>query len=204
MKNKILELLNSERENYVERDVEDLYNMVSQRTGVPVETVAAIGGIESTHGKFEENPRSNAKGVFQTMPAMIKALYPEGQESPKSFTTQEEVMTGLLNATLKKLGKDVSPEDMYLKHNLGSGKFRKLSSLAPDEPVEKVLPKQVVRANKELFQGKSLDEVRDFIEKKLNKGLETFEPKPKFEDTLKQQNEFLNYVEDLKQKRGKK
>lgn len=162
-------LKDNKRDNYVERTVDDLYNRVSERTGVDKSTIQKIGGVESEHGKYEDNfAGSSAKGVFQLMPALIKSIKPEGLNSPKSFSTQEDVMTGYLTEIKKKLGVDVPEEELYAYHNLGYPKFQKLKRAKDSEQVAKVLPERIINANKKLYKGKTKKEAFGQIRRMLN------------------------------------
>ena len=183
-KNKLLELLTQNRENFVERTPEDVYKMVSQRTGVPERDIAAIGGIESTHGKYQDNPRSSAKGIFQLMPSIIAKLKPEGLEAPKDLGVQEDVMVGLLEESLKKLP-EASARDLYIKHNLGLGSAKRLLKADDKDSAEQLLSKKVVKSNPELFKGKRVKDTKKLIDRKLEKALEEYEPEITLEDLLK-------------------
>jgi hypothetical protein len=184
MKNKLLELLMQNRDNFVERKPQDVYKMVSQRTGVPEEDVAAIGGVESTHGKYQDNPRSQAKGLFQLMPSVIAKLKPEGVETPKDLGVQEDVMVDLLEESLKKLPKK-SLQDLYLKHNLGLGNAKKMMLAGDKDSVEQLLPSKIVKGNPEFFKNKKVGEAKELIDLKLKKALDEYNPELTLEDLLK-------------------
>lgn len=193
MKNKLLELLQKQnRDNYVERSVEDLYNSVAEKTGYTPEEIAQIGGVESQHGKYEKNfAGSRAKGVFQLMPAIIKALKPEGLKSPNSFSTQEDVMIDLLNDTKKKLGDDVSIEDTYLRHNLGSGAAKRLMKAPTSSQTYAVLPEKVIESNAKLYKDRSIAEAKDNLRQLLKEKGDEFEFSPKFQDLLEEEYNLL-------------
>lgn len=162
-------LKNDNRKNYVERTVDDLYNMVAERTGVKKSTIQKIGGLESQHGKYEDNlAGSSAKGVFQLMPALIKSIKPEGLNSPKSFSTQEDVMTGYLQEIKKNLKKNAPEEELYAYHNLGYPKYKKLQKIKDNEQVSKVLSEKIINANKKLYKDKTKKQAFEEIRKMLN------------------------------------
>lgn len=165
----ILELLkNKDRENYVERTPEDLYTRVSERTGVDKNTIKKIGGVESEHGKYEDNfAGSSAKGVFQLMPNLIKNFKPEGMKSPKSFSTQEDVMTGYLKEMTKKIGVDAPEEDFYAYHNLGYPKFKRFKKAKDDQPMEQVLPLEIIRKNPKFYKDKTKKQAVEEIKNML-------------------------------------
>jgi hypothetical protein len=193
MKNKLLELLKKQnRDNYVERSVEDLYNRVAERTGFTPEEIAKIGGVESQHGKYDKNfAGSRARGVFQLMPSIIKALKPSGLKSPTSFDTQEDVMSDLLNDTKNKLGDDVSLEDAYVRHNLGSGNAKKLLRSPASVTTESVLSNKIIESNPKLYKDKTVGESKKDIKEFLEKRGSEFEFSPKFEDLLEEEFNIL-------------
>jgi hypothetical protein len=56
LKSNFLDFLKGQkRDNFVERTPDDLYNRVSERTGVDKSTIQKIGKLESQHGKYEDN-----------------------------------------------------------------------------------------------------------------------------------------------------
>lgn len=170
LKSDLLDFLKDQkRNNYVERTADDLYNRVSERTGVDKSVIQKIGKLESQHGKYENNlAGSSAKGVFQLMPSLIKKLKPEGLKSPKSFSTQEDVMSSYLEEIQKKIGKNAPEEELYAYHNLGYPSFKKLKNAKDEQLVESVLPKKVINANKKLYKKNTKKETFEQIRKLLN------------------------------------
>lgn len=174
-------LQQKDRENYVEKEIEDVYNTVAKETGRTPEEIAQIGGVESQHGKYSKNMAgSRAKGLFQLMPQTIKYFTPDG--SPESLTTQEEAMIKLLNENQQKLGKDSSIEDLYLLHNQGLGKGKKLILAPEEERIENILPKKIIKANPRLYQNKSVGEAKESIKQMLKERGEDFDFRTKIED----------------------
>jgi hypothetical protein len=123
---------------------------------------------------------SRAKGLFQLMPQTIKDLSSNG--SPESLNTQEEVMTRLLQENQKKLGQDSSIEDLYLLHNQGLGKGRKLIAASEDEPVGSILSKQIINSNPALYKNKTVGEAKESIKEMLDQKGGNFKFRTKLED----------------------
>jgi hypothetical protein len=180
--NKLLQLIqDQERDDYVTKEVEDVYNAIAEKTGRTPEEIAKIGGIESEHDKYSKNMAgSRAKGLFQLMPQTVKDLSSNG--SPESLNTQEEVMTRLLQENQKKLGQDSSIEDLYLLHNQGLGKGRKLIAASEDEPVGSILSKQIINSNPALYKNKTVGEAKESIKEMLDQKGGNFKFRTKLED----------------------
>jgi hypothetical protein len=102
------------------------------------------------------------------MPALIRKLKPEGLKSPKSFSTQEDVMSAYLEEIQKKIGKNPPEEKLYAYHNLGYPSFKKLKNAKDNQLVQNVLSKKVVDANKKLYKNKTKKETFEQIRKLLN------------------------------------
>lgn len=180
--NKLLQLIqDQERDDYVTKEIEDVYNAVAEKTGRTPEEIAKIGGIESQHGKYTDNMAgSRARGLFQLMPQTIKDLSSNG--SPESLNTQEEVMTKLLQQNQEKLGQDSSIEDLYLLHNQGLGKGKKLVSADQSEPVSDILSRKIINANPALYKNKTVGEAKESIKNMLDEKGEQFKFKTKMQD----------------------
>lgn len=182
--NKLLQLIqDQQRDDYVTKEIEDVYNAVAEKTGRTPEEIAKIGGMESQHGKYTDNMvGSRAKGLFQLMPQTIKDLSSNG--SPESLNTQEEVMTKLLQENQEKLGQDSSIEDLYLLHNQGLGKGKKLIAASEDEPVGSILSRKIINANPALYKNKTVGEAKESIKEMMDTKGSSFKFRPKIEDLL--------------------
>lgn len=182
--NKLLQLIqDQQRDDYVTKEIEDVYNAVAQKTGRTPEEIAKIGGIESQHGKYINNMAgSRAKGLFQLMPQTIKDLSSNG--SPESLNTQEDVMIKLLQENQEKLGKDSSIEDLYLLHNQGLGKGKKLITASGDEPIENIISRRIINANPALYKDKTVGEAKESIKNMMDIKGSDFKFRPKIEDLL--------------------
>jgi len=180
--NKLLQLIqDQERDDYVTKEVEDVYKAIAEKTGRTPEEIAKIGGMESQHGKYSENMAgSRAKGLFQLMPQTVKDLSSNG--SPESLNTQEEVMTRLLQENQKKLGQDSSIEDLYLLHNQGLGKGKKLITASEDKPVSDILSGQIINANPALYKNKTVGQAKESIKDMLDEKGSNFKFRSKIED----------------------
>lgn len=182
--NKLLQLIqDQQRDDYVTKEIEDVYNAIAKKTGRTPEEIAKIGGVESQHGKFTTNMAgSRAKGLFQLMPQTIKDLSSNG--SPESLNTQEDVMIKLLQENQEKLGQDSSIEDLYLLHNQGLGKGKKLITASGDEPVENILSRRIINANPALYKDKTVGEAKESIKNMMDVKGSDFKFRPKIEDLL--------------------
>jgi hypothetical protein len=187
---KLLELLQApDRDDYVTKDVEDVYNTVAKETGRTPEEIAKIGGVESQHGKYLKNMTgSSATGIFQLMPNIIKRLKVKG--SPDAMATQEEAMTKLTNEHQDKMGRDnLSVEDLYLLHNQGLPVGKRLIA-APDEtPVENILSSKIIESNPRLYKDKTVGGAKSEISRMLEERGKDFKFRPKLEDLFVEEPE---------------
>lgn len=181
--NKLSKLLkDQERDNYVEKEIEDIYNTIAEKTGRTPEEISKIGGIESQHGKYTNNMAgSRAKGLFQIMPQIAKDLG-FADKPIESLNTQEDIMSNLINEHQNKLGSDLSIEDLYLLHNQGLGKGKQLIKSPDSQKTDKILSKKIIESNPRLYKDKTVGESKDEIKKMLDEGAKSFEFKTKFED----------------------
>lgn len=182
--NKLLQLIqDQERDDYVTKEIEDVYNAVAEKTGRTPEEIAKIGGVESQHGKYPDSMAgSRAKGLFQLMPQTVKDLSSNG--SPDSLNTQEEVMSNLLNENQKKVGGDLSIEDLYLLHNQGLGKGKQLIAAPNEQRIEKLLSNKIIEANPALYKNKTVGQAKDSIKQMMDQKGGEFKFKTKLEDLL--------------------
>jgi len=201
---KLLEKQN--RDEYVTRNVEDVYNAVAEKTGRTPEEIAKIGGVESQHGKYSENMAgSRAKGLFQLMPAVLRSLGIEGD--PESYNTQEDAMVKLTEENQRKLGGKPSIEDLYILHNQGLGRGKKIINAPDEEPIEKILPTNVIESNPRLYKGLTVGQSKDSIKQMLDERGQDFEFTPKIEDLMSEQPRKSTFFEELiklKEQRNKK
>lgn len=186
--NKLLKLLQDQnRDDYVTKEIEDVYNMVAEKTGRTPEEIAQIGGVESQHGKYSKNMKgSSAKGLFQIMPTIAKEYAPD--KPIESLNTQEEILTKLINENQKKLGKDASIEDLYALHNLGLGKGRRMIASTDEEPIKNVLSKNIIESNPKLYKNKTVGESKQSIRDFLKERGEEFEFTPDLQKYFAEQN----------------
>jgi len=179
MEDKFKKLLESmDRPNYVEKTVEDVYHDISGNTELTPREVAMIGGVESQHGKYEDNMAgSSAKGIMQVMPNLAKIMRPGSETTIKDRNTQAALASDIINynsPTIKEISasnkNSPSVEDQYALYNLGKGKGKKYVEAMDDEPIENVLPEQVIKSNPKLYRyktvGKSKEALRKFLKER--------------------------------------
>jgi hypothetical protein len=189
--NKLLDFLTKkDREDYVSKTIEDVYNKVAEETGREPEEIAQIGGVESQHGKYSKNMKgSSAKGLFQIMPTIAKAYAPN--EPVESLNTQEEILTKLINEYQNKLDKDIPIEELYTLHNLGLGKGKRMIASEDARPVSRVLTKKIIDSNPKLYKNKTVGESKQTIRQFLKERGNEFKFSPKFQELFE-----LNEEED--------
>lgn len=178
---KLKKLLENRKKTYVERTPNDIYRDVASASNLEPDEVAAIGGVESQHGKFDRPLMGgSAQGLFQFQPDTAEYLSPGSSESLSDLDTQSKLMKLYLQKN-----KVESAEDAFIKHNLGPTRGAKLLS-APDEAlVSSVVPARVIRANPGLYNVKTVGEAKQKIKDKLKAGKDSSEIRPNFMDLFK-------------------
>lgn len=196
MKDKFLEFLNKkEKDDYVTKDVADVYNMVAQETGRTPEEIAMIGGVESQHGKYKKNfAGSSAEGLFQITPSIQKAFLPEG--SLKDLNVQEKIMTDLTKEHQKKTSPDIPIQDLYILHNLGLGRGKKLLKAKDDVPTNSILPSNVIDQNAKFYKNKTVGDAKKSVKEMLEERGE--ELPPEFIDLFKEKKPYRRILKKIK------
>lgn len=173
--------------------VEDIRNVIDTRRkelGVNTDTSAVddsfldrVIEIESSGNPNAQARTSSALGVGQ----FIKStwLNTVRKHAPELMTgrTEEEVLelrrnpqisrnmiAALANdnaSTLSENGLPTSPGNLYLAHFLGRNGAVNLLTSTPDTPVEDVLGNAQIRANKSVLEGKTVEEVMQWAERKF-------------------------------------
>lgn len=188
MLDKLKKLLSAQREeSYVEKTPEDVYRGISQKTAMPKEDVAKIGGVESQHGKLQKGD-SSAEGIMQIMPRLAKTLRPGSEKSIAHPATQEQLASDVINyntPTIKELANSNDLLNNYLMYNLGRGHGKKLISAKDEDVIEKILPSKVIMANPKLYRYKTVGEAKKAIQAHLDKRGSNFEFTPTIEDLFK-------------------
>jgi hypothetical protein len=191
---KLKRLLQGRKATSVEKTPQDVYNEVSEKTGMPVDEVASIGGVESEHGKYNKPLQGGvARGLFQFQPETAEHLIPGSTESIDDMNTQAELMSKYLNQT----NQDTS-EDSYAMHNLGPTRAKKFLAAHDNALVSSVIPARVIRGNPGIYDVKTVGEARRLIKKKLEAGEDSADLQPNIEELFKEQYPFL---ESLKEKK---
>lgn len=179
---KLKRLLENRKKTYVEKTPNDIYRDVGAGSELSAEDVAAIGGLESQHGKFHSPLEGgSARGLFQFQPGTAEHLEEGSSESLGDLDTQSRLMKLYL-----KENKVDTAEDAFVKHNLGGSRGSKFIS-APDEAlIASVIPARVIRANPSLYNVKTVGEAKQKIKEKLQQGRESSNIRPNFLDLFKE------------------
>lgn len=173
--------MQSRKATYVEKTPNDVYRDVGNDSGLSAEDVAAIGGLESQHGKFQSPLKGgSAEGLFQFQPKTAEYLEEGSSESLGDLDTQSRLM----KAYLKK-NEVESGEDAFAKHNLGSSRGLKFMSASDDALISSVIPARVIRANPGLYDVKTVGEAKQKIREQLEKGTKSADISPNFLDLFK-------------------
>lgn len=160
-----------ERSNYVEKRPQDVYRQIAEETPLSKEEAAMIGGVESQHGKYEDNMAgSSAKGIMQIMPQLAKVIKPGSEEVLKDRNVQAEIASEFINLntpTIKEIAqnKNKVPDvvDQYLMYNLGQGRGKKFLQADGSTKITDILPAKVIKANPKLYNYKTVGEARNAI-----------------------------------------
>lgn len=165
MLDKLKKMLSAkERDNYVEKTVNDVYRGIEQKTDLTKEQAAKIGGVESHHGKYQDNMAgSSAKGVMQIMPRLAETIRPGSSKYLKDMNTQEEIASDFINMntpTIKEISKNSGALDQYIMYNLGQGRGKKFLKAGDSEDIKKILPAKVIEANPKLYKYKTVGEAK--------------------------------------------
>lgn len=158
--------MQNRKSTYVEKTPNDVYREVASESELTPEEVAAIGGIESQHGKYNKPLKGgSATGLFQFQPKTAEYLSPGSAESLEDLNTQAELMKLYLEKN-----KVTSAEDAYAKHNLGKARGQSFMAADDNTPISEVVPKHVIDANPGLYKVKTVGEAKQRIREKLEKG----------------------------------
>lgn len=179
MEDKFKKLLESmDRPNYVEKTIEDVYHDIASQTDLTPREVAMIGGVESQHGKYEDNMGGgSASGIMQVMPNLAKIIRPGSENTIKDRNTQAALASDIINynsPTIKQIAasnkNSPSVEDQYALYNLGKGRGKEFVKAPDEELIENVLPANVIKSNPKLYRyktvGKSKEALRKFLKER--------------------------------------
>lgn len=165
----------------MEKTPNDIYRDVAEGSDLTAEDVAAIGGIESQHGKFDRPIKGgSARGLFQFQPDTAEYLEEGSSEDLHDLDNQAKLMKLYLEKN-----KVDNAEDAFAKHNLGSSRGQKFMDAPDDALVTDVIPFRVIRANPSIYNVKTIGEARQRIKEKLAKGQESSDIRPNFLDLFK-------------------
>lgn len=101
----------------------DLYNRTAAAIGVDPAWVAAIGGIESAHKEYAQDPGSSYSGLFQLSPKEFRegggkgSIY-DAEENAKAFAVIAKRKIANFQA---KYDRPPTPGEFYLMHQQGEG-----------------------------------------------------------------------------------
>ena len=181
---KLRELLKDRTATYVEKTPEDVYREVAAdpENNLSVEEVAAIGGMESSHGKFRKPIQGgSATGLFQFQPRTAEDLIKGSSENLDDFNTQAELMKALL-----KKNNPENLEEAYLQHNLGKRGARKFLSKDDEDMAEKAVSKAVIEGNENIYKGKKVKKIKELLKTKLEENKESANIRPSILDLFKE------------------
>ena len=180
--NKLKKMLSDRKASYVEKTPQDVYREVAGGfEQFEPEDIAKIGGVESQHGKYNKPLKGgSATGLFQFQPKTAEYLQPGSSESLENINTQADLMKKYLEKN-----KAQSPEEAYAMHNLGPTGSRRFLEASDDTPINKIIPKAVIKANPGLYKVKTVGEAKARIKEKLKSGAESIEIRPSLLDLLK-------------------
>lgn len=179
-------------ENYVEDpyDQQAMYEDVAAKSSLTPEQIAGIAGVESEFGKYDKPLKGgSARGTFQLMPNTIKYLQErlsiQGSErEPNPLREEARLTSELMRQHEKELRKtlkgeiEITPEDVYVKHNLGAGMGKKLLKAKDETLTSDILPEKVIEANPSIYKDKNKAQTLKEIQKRLDRKSKEF----KFED----------------------
>lgn len=172
--------MQNRKATYVEKTPSDVYRDVGLESGLPAEDVAAIGGLESEHGKFDSPIEGgSARGLFQFQPGTAEDLEAGSSDSLGDLDTQSKLMKLYLDKN-----KVDNAEDAFIKHNLGGTGGAKFMAAPDDALVSDIVPERVIAANP-IYKVKTVGEARKLIKEKLNAGRESSNVRPNFLDLFK-------------------
>lgn len=169
-------------------DQQSMYEEIAAASNsLTPQQVAGLAGVESEFGKYDKPMvGGRARGTFQLMPNTIKYLRErlDGEQESNPLREEARLMAELIPQHEKELegtlGKDVeiTPADIFVKHNLGAGMGKKLLRAKKNTPVAEILPEHIIEANPSIYKDKTKGTTLEDIQKKLDKKSKQF----KFED----------------------
>ena len=112
----------------------------------------------------------SARGLFQFQPETAEYLIPGSSESLEDMNTQAALMKEYLRRN-----KQDKIEDAYMMHQLGPSRGRKLIKADPEQSIKEVIPRRVRRANPSLYEGETVEDAKEVIQKKLDEGAKSIE-----------------------------
>jgi len=119
--------------------------------------------IESSRGKKMDAPTSSASGHFQFIDSTWNAYVKKHNlnyslEDRKDFNKSKKVFDLFTEDNRKQLRKSLKREptytETYMAHKLGPGVAASFMKASPTEPVDKVVGKAALSANKQVFFNK--------------------------------------------------
>ena len=167
-------------------DQQSMYEDVATKSSLTPEEIAGIAGVESEFGKYNQPLKGgSARGTFQLMPNTIKYLQErlssQGSEKETNPLREEARLTGeLMKQHEQELGKtlgedvEISPADVYVKHNLGAGMGKKLLKAKDKTPTQDILPENIIDANPSIYKDKNKAQTLKEIQNRLDKKSKEF------------------------------
>ena len=182
MIDKLRKLLEDRKATYVEKTPNDVYRDVAHNfDNFEASDIAAIGGTESSHGKFEEPIQGgSARGLFQIQPRTAEELIPGSSKTILDHNTQADLMKELL-----KRNNPENIEDAYLMHNLGKSGGKKVIGADDDQKASEVISSAAINSNKNLYKDKNIGKIKELLKKKLAESSDSSELRPNSKDLFK-------------------
>lgn len=171
---RLKDLLKGRTATYVEKTPEDVYRDVASDEEIILspEDIGAIGGMESEHGKFHKPIQGgSARGLFQFQPRTAEDLIPGSSESLEDMNTQAELMKKYLKKNDPK-----NLQEAYLQHNIGRTGAKRFQAADDSDMAEDVISGPSIRGNKNLYEGKSVEEIKQLLKEKLEGEKEKVRP----------------------------
>jgi hypothetical protein len=154
----------------------------SQPSAAPADVAERIRKVEG-EGR---NPASTARGAYQiidpTFVGAFRQMFPDQAPSmtdeeilkirstPEGEKLQEQMGPFLINQNtniLQQAGKEPTAANIYLMHFLGPRDAKSVLNADPSMPLEKVLPANVIAANRRMLEGKTVADLLAQMERMM-------------------------------------
>lgn len=151
-------------------DIEQLIRQRAEERGVNPDVAVSIAKAESSMIPGAKNPKSSARGLFQVTNDTWKE---HGGDPKKRGDINEDIRVGLeviarnTRSMRDVLGQEPQPRHIYAAHFFGPTGARRMLSADPNAQVAKVMSSQVMRANKEMLEGRTVAQALQELGRKV-------------------------------------